>query len=215
MKTIIVPKNSTGGGTVDVGPGPLQIPNNNIVQTKLNTYSILGKMPGNEDPQIPDNARVKSLINSAASIIDESLESLDGRSDILEVEVNNIKNNMSEGVKYQLPCSEGISQGKYISIWEDNGVSKVRLANASNGRLADGFTKEAFSTGDIVTFFDYGENKNGNSCPRGKIYLSATSPGDATDERPLDKSGHWCQELGKCIGENLHIFKLGLPIQLL
>jgi hypothetical protein len=96
----------------------------------------------------------------------------------------------------------------------DEGVSKIRLANASNGRLVDGYVEASFVSGTLATFYKVGENSKGNVCPHGKLFLSPTNPGDATTVKPADRSGDWYQEIGTCIGDGIHIFQLGFTIQL-
>lgn len=201
--------NNSGTSEVDIGTGATQIPNNTIVQNKLNTYPILSKSVGSTDPELTDNARVKSLLSEAVDLLEET------DNNIIE-EINLIKATPVSGkVPFILPCSENMLPGKYVNIWHDDGVSKLRLANASNGRLADGFIEKAFNIGEDATFYKFGKNDYGNLCPRGQLYLSATSPGDASIDRPADHSGFWCQEIGQCVGDNEHIFQLGFVIQLL
>jgi len=55
-------------------------------------------------------------------------------------------------------ASEAIGAGKYVNIWDDAGTPKVRLADASNGRDAHGYVKDAVLLAGIATVYFEGEN---------------------------------------------------------
>ena len=55
-------------------------------------------------------------------------------------------------------ASEAIGAGKYVNIWDDAGTAKVRLADASNGRDAHGFVKDAVLIAGTATVYFESEN---------------------------------------------------------
>ncbi len=50
-------------------------------------------------------------------------------------------------------ASEDLAAGKFINIFLDLGVEKLRLADSSNDRPAHGFVKDAFLTGATATAY--------------------------------------------------------------
>ena len=61
---------------------------------------------------------------NASGVLDASFVD----SDVIEITVN---------------ASEAIAANRFVNLWDDSGTTKMRLADASNGRVAHGFTKEA------------------------------------------------------------------------
>lgn len=98
------------------------------------------------------------------------------------------------------PASEGISAGRYVNVYSDTGVVKVRLADNSNGRPAHGFVKAAVLDKENATVYGLGIVNSGHTglTPGKKQYLGTAG---GTIETPLDGSdplnaGFVCQELG-------------------
>jgi hypothetical protein len=60
----------------------------------------------------------------------------------------------------QLETSDDLTPGQYVNIYDVAGAAKVRLADASNGRDAHGFVKEAFVTGAQATVYFEGPNED-------------------------------------------------------
>lgn len=92
-----------------------------------------------------------------------------------------------------LPASESITAGAPVNIWNDSGTVKVRNANASNGRQADGYVTMTYGTGDMVAVFIAGENPVLSGLTIGPIYLG-TSSGTYTSSAP--GTGNLVQRLG-------------------
>lgn len=86
--------------------------------------------------------------------------------------------------------SEAISANDYVNIWNDGGVEKVRLADASvAGREAMGFVKAAFASGVNATVFFEGPNSGFTGLTIGsRQYLSTA--GDVTATVPLAPNFH-------------------------
>lgn len=212
MKTFFIPKfNVTNTTTVDIGTGPAQIPNNTIVQNKLNTYDILTKSVGTENNQLTDNARVISLIEEPLIPIVETITNISQT-----VNDNNIFISLNEGrLSSKLLCMEPLIKGRYVSIYKEGGVNKLRHANASLGYLANGYILNDFNNNSLVTYYYTGENPFGNSLAIGSLYLDYLSDGHGSNTPPPDKSGFWLQELGEVITPTLHLFQLGMKLRLM
>lgn len=113
-----------------------------------------------------------------------------------------------------MQCYEDLLEGMYVNIFIDNGVPKLRKTNAALGYLADGYVLSNFSAGSNALFFMTGDNTKINTCAVGEIYLSATTPGRATNDKPAERSGFWLQKIGTYLGNNSAIFDKGIAIQM-
>lgn len=113
-----------------------------------------------------------------------------------------------------MQCYEDLLEGMYVNIFIDNGVPKLRKTNAALGYLADGYVLSNFSAGSNALFFMTGDNTKTNTCAVGEIYLSATTPGRATNDKPAERSGFWLQKIGTYLGNNSAIFDKGIAIQM-
>lgn len=72
-----------------------------------------------------------------------------------------------------LEASEDLLAGQYVNIFDVSGTPKVRLADASNGRDAHGFVKEAYLSGAIATVYFEGPNDDLSSLiVGGRCYLN-------------------------------------------
>lgn len=77
-----------------------------------------------------------------------------------------------------------IPAGRYVNIFDDGGVTKVRLADNSNARDAHGFVKEAVLTGNNATVYFEGSNDALTGLtPGARQYLGLNG---AATETPLD-----------------------------
>jgi hypothetical protein len=80
-----------------------------------------------------------------------------------------------------LEATEALTAGKYVNIWNDGGVEKVRLADATNDRPAHGFVKDAFSIGQNATVYFEGGNSDLSGITAGtRYYLGAAGAATAT-----------------------------------
>jgi hypothetical protein len=86
-----------------------------------------------------------------------------------------------------IPASEALSAGNFINIWSDSGAAKVRLADNSNGRPADGYVLDAVASAANATVYPLdGTNSELTGLTPGAEYWLGTS-GGVTDT-PLDET---------------------------
>lgn len=52
-----------------------------------------------------------------------------------------------------VPASEALTAGKFVNFWADAGVLKVRLADNTNGRQADGYVTAAVASAANATVY--------------------------------------------------------------
>lgn len=102
-----------------------------------------------------------------------------------------------------LPASEALGAGDYVNIFADGGVAKVRKADNSNGRPADGFVTEAVaSSADAAVYPLDGVNAAMAALTPGAEYWLGTAgdvvstPLDETD--PLNEN-KISQQIGKAL----------------
>lgn len=102
-----------------------------------------------------------------------------------------------------LPASEALDAGDFVNIFDDAGVAKVRKADNSNGRSADGFVTAAVSSAADATVHPLdGVNAAMTALSPGKEYWLGTA-GDVI-EVPLDETdplnaNKVSQQLGKAL----------------
>lgn len=114
-----------------------------------------------------------------------------------------------------IPCSEGLSAGDFVNIWNDAGTTKVRKADASDpAKRCDGFVLDGTSvTGDNTTVYFEGKNNQCSGLTGGTIQYLSTTPGKSTEVIP-STSGYIVQVLGKAISETSVSFESNTPIKL-
>ena len=100
-----------------------------------------------------------------------------------------------------LMASEALSAGNFVNIWSDTGTAKVRLADNSNGRPADGYVLEAVSSAADATVYPLdGTNSELSGLTPGAEYWLGTAGGvTATplDEADAGNTNKISQYLGK------------------
>ncbi len=93
-------------------------------------------------------------------------------------------------------CSENLAAGDFVNLWSDSGTGKVRKADASNGRAAQGFVLSAYTSGQTALVYFEGTNTQLSSLtPGSRYFLSGSVAGGVTATAP-STSGHIVQELG-------------------
>lgn len=98
-------------------------------------------------------------------------------------------------------CSENLSPGQYVNIYDDGGTEKCRLADNTNGRDAHGFVKASFTTGQNATVYFEGPNDDLSGLTAGtRYYLGAA--GAATATPPSAPTAQIHQFLGVGIDAN-------------
>jgi hypothetical protein len=60
-----------------------------------------------------------------------------------------------------LPASEALIAGNFVNIFADAGVAKVRLADNSNGRVADGYVLASVASSADATVYPLDGTNNG------------------------------------------------------
>lgn len=102
-----------------------------------------------------------------------------------------------------LPASEALDAGDFVNIFDDAGTAKVRKADNSNGRSADGFVTAAVTGAADATVHPLdGVNAAMTALSPGKEYWLGTA-GDVI-ETPLDETdplnaNKISQQLGKAL----------------
>ncbi|MFN3985741.1 MAG: hypothetical protein ACK4KV_09625 [Rhodocyclaceae bacterium] len=100
-----------------------------------------------------------------------------------------------------LPASEALSAGNLVNIWSDAGTAKVRLADNSNGREADGYVLAAVASDANATVYPLdGTNSELSGLTPGARYWLGTAGGvisTALDETDAGNANKISQYLGK------------------
>lgn len=102
-------------------------------------------------------------------------------------------------------ATESIAAGDFVNEFNDGGTTKVRLANASNGRRATGFSLAGYTLGQMVSVYPLGQNNTGvTGLTNGTdYYLSNTVSGKVATGAALAAAianGHLYQYLGRATG---------------
>lgn len=114
----------------------------------------------------------------------------------------------------QLPASENLAAGDFVNIWNDTGTVKVRKADASTNKPADGFVLSAVTSGNNATVYFEATNNQLSSLTGGSVYfLSGSSPGGST-ATPPSTSGYIVQKVGKSVSATEINFEPTNPITL-
>lgn len=86
----------------------------------------------------------------------------------------------------EIVCSEAVTAGDLVNIFNNEGLFMVRLATAAEyDHLADGFVLDTTGVGDLVTVYTSGYNPLVTGMTPGNQFLSTTS-GKATNLPPSD-----------------------------
>jgi len=113
-----------------------------------------------------------------------------------------------------ITASENLSAGDFVNLWDDASTIKVRKADASNGRRADGFVLAAVTSGNPATVYFEGSNNQLSSLTLGATYyLSGTTAGAITATAP-STSGQIVQEVGRARLATALAFEPQAPITL-
>lgn len=113
-----------------------------------------------------------------------------------------------------LVASEALAANDFVNIWNDAGTAKVRKTDAATpGKHAHGFVLAAVSTGANATVYHEGTNAGLTGLTPGDLYLSATTPGKATNTAP-STAGQFVQNIGIATSATSMNFERGPVIQL-
>lgn len=94
-----------------------------------------------------------------------------------------------------IEAGEALDAGDFVNIFDDGGTIKVRKADNSNDRRADGFVLSAVTLGANAEVYFEGTNTALSGLSGGSRYYLGTA-GDIT-ATPPSTSGTICQFLGK------------------
>jgi len=112
-----------------------------------------------------------------------------------------------------ITTSEALAAGDFVNIWNSTGA-KARKADASTaGKEAHGFVLAAVGSGQSATIYSEGTNTQVTGMTAGVVYLSASTPGQATSTPPSG-AGQIVQRLGVAVSTTAINFQQNLPITL-
>jgi len=114
-----------------------------------------------------------------------------------------------------LAASENLAAGDYVNIWNDAGTAKVRKADASTTKPADGFVKDAVTSGaDATVYHEGGNDQHTGLTPGSRYFLSATTPGGVVLATSLPTaSGSIVQFIGKATSDTTINIEAAAPIE--
>lgn len=156
----------------------------------------------------PGSLEVSTVDSSAGAGDDGKIPSLDatGRLD------NTFMPTGIGAASFVLETSDALSAGDFVNIWNDAGTAKVRLADNSNGREANGFVDAAYAATNNATVFYGDQNADLTGLTVGTQYYLATA-GGATSTQPTT-AGAIIQALGKSVSATSMQVELAAPIEL-
>lgn len=110
-------------------------------------------------------------------------------------------------------ASEALAAGDLVNIWNSTGA-KVRKADASvAGKEAHGFVLAAVTSGNPATVYFEGTDTQVSGQTPGVVYLSASTPGQATSTAPSG-TGQVVQRVGFATGATAINFQSLPPVVL-
>ena len=110
-----------------------------------------------------------------------------------------------------IQSSEALSANSFVNIFMDGANRRVRLADSSNNRPANGFVQVAVNANSNATIILQGLNTGLTGLTPGVRYFLAAT-GGVTDTPNITTSGVICQELGIAISTSSLNFEYNSPI---
>ena len=153
-----------------------------------------GKLAALNGSGVLDSTIVNSTVTSAGAGSSAKLVALDGSgkldSTVLPVGVG--------ADTATIQASENLAAGDYVNL-HNSGGPRVRKADASNGRRADGFVLASVSSASNATVYFEGQNTGVTGKTPGAIqYLSGTTAGATTETAPTT-AGQILQVVGVAV----------------
>lgn len=115
------------------------------------------------------------------------------------------------GVELQtvlVPASENLTAGDFVQFFDDAGTVKVRKADASNNRPAQGYVLTGVTAPANATVYLSGRNTAVTGATVGKVYLSATAAGGFSSSPPATPGPNVIQQtLGTAISPTAIVFE--------
>lgn len=109
-------------------------------------------------------------------------------------------------------CSENLTAGNLINIYDNAGVTTARKADCSNGRRAHGFVLSGFTSGTTATIYLDDSLTGLSSLTVGVPYYLAIN-GQASPTAPTT-AGYISQEVGIAVSATVISFEPQQPITL-
>lgn len=152
---------------------------------------------------MPGNKYIK---NASGQLTEEaSVQTSAGAGDAGKIVALNgsgkIDDTMLEGAEAtSIEASENLSAGDFVNIFDDAGTTKVRKADASGGnaKKADGYVKDAVTSGQPATVYFGNINADLSGLTKGAIYYVSATPGAITTTAP-STAAYIVQRVGKAI----------------
>jgi hypothetical protein len=108
---------------------------------------------------------------------------------------------------------ENLAAGDLVNLHNDAGTIKVRKADASNGRRANGFVLSSVTSPANATVYLEGTITGLSSLTPGSVYYLSGTAGAASATAPTT-SGHISQEIGVAVSDTEITFEAQQPITL-
>jgi hypothetical protein len=108
------------------------------------------------------------------------------------------------------PASEDLVAGNFINIWLDTATLRVRKADSSNGRRANGFVLDAVTSGATATVILQGLNTALTALDPTQIYYLGTNGGITTN--PPTANNAIIQDLGYATATGELNFEFNTPV---
>lgn len=101
---------------------------------------------------------------------------------------------------YTAEATEALSAGEFVEVWWDGANREARLADANNGRPANGFVADNYTLGAAATIYPLGTLNNQQSgLTAGNIYFLGNVAGGVTDDISAFVDTDIVQRLGLAI----------------
>ena len=114
--------------------------------------------------------------------------------------------------QFSLPASEALTAGDFVNAWDDAGTMKVRRADNSNGREADGYVLAGVVSGATADVEFSDQNSQLSGLTVGADYYLGTVGGVTTTQPSA--TGELVQHLGKALSATSIQVRLSDPIEL-
>jgi hypothetical protein len=82
-------------------------------------------------------------------------------------------------------CSEALAAGDYVNIYNNTGTPNCRKADATaSAKRCHGYVLTGYTSGQSALVYTDGKNNQNTALTAGDVYLSASTPGKATNTAP-------------------------------
>ena len=145
------------------------------------------------DPTNKRNKQVAAQVSSAGAGDAGKIVALDGTG---KLDTTLLPSGIGAAT-FAATAFEALTAGQFVNLFDDAGTISVRLADASNGRKADGFVlANVLITATATVYYGDVDNQLTGLIKGGEYFLSGTTPGGVVTTAPMT-STHIVQRLGK------------------